>query len=144
MVGGGIKMSGHPEKPLWQAAWRGSSHLSLDSGLSFLASEILVRAPRIDQIQETDSLKFKRLCMNQDVDLQSGLFVFFIWPFHFSLAGHTFLMLSRETKLVKKSDGSKRLHRSEQVELANLYRHFTEEDEISLLLKRPGWKSASP
>lgn len=76
--------------------------------------------------------------MNQDVDLQSGLFMFFIWPFHFSLPGHTFLMLSRETKLVKKSDGSRRLHRSEQVELANLYRHFTEEDEISLLLKRTG------
>lgn len=54
IVGGEIKMSWHPEKPLWQAAWFGS-------GLSFLASEILVRAPRIDQIQETDSLKFKRL-----------------------------------------------------------------------------------
>lgn len=59
--------------------------------------------------------------------------MFFIWHFHFSLPGHTFLMLSRETKLVKKSDGSKRLQRSEQVKLANLYKHFTQEDEISLL-----------
>lgn len=39
--------------------------------------------------------------MNQDVDLQWGLFVFIIWHFHFSLPGHTFLLFSRETKLVK-------------------------------------------
>ena len=94
---------GHPENPLRWVFHRQRDLAQVISvgALSFLAYEIqpFVRAPRIDQIQETDLLNFNRLVYEPEcLFAMRTIYIYYVKFSFFPTRAH--LYMSRESKLV--------------------------------------------